>query len=124
MGPSPIALLRAWLAIHTCMAGALNGSQSMSHQSIGSSWTQASSGGCPKHPTWPANPQFVLEVQADGPVNISLRCACVPRLPIGYVVLRQSSRDEGGRKTSSKLRKDELVFKTTWKNPSPFQSFP
>ena len=79
-------------------------------------WDAASSGGCPKNDTWTNNPQFLLLPPAEGGAfSITLRCAAAPKLDIGFVVLRQETKDRAGRKTSSKVRKSELVHKTKWR---------
>ena len=76
-------------------------------------WGPGTSGGCPRVPSWTKNPQYLLTPSAAGNFTISLRCNAQPRLDIGFVVLHQAAA--GGRKTSAKVNKRELVHKTTWK---------
>ena len=84
-------------------------------QSVRGSWGPGTSGGCPRVPSWTKNPQYLLSPSAPGSFTIVLRCNAQPLLDIGFVVLKQQSGDRGGRKTSPKVSKRELVTKTTWK---------
>jgi hypothetical protein len=78
-------------------------------------WSQGSSGGCPRNTSWIENPQFLLLPAAEGTFTITLKCAASPKLDIGFVVLKQDAKDRAGRKTTTKVRKSELVFKTKWR---------
>ena len=82
---------------------------------VRNSWGPGTSGGCPRVPSWTKNPQYLLTPSAPGSFTIVLRCNAQPLLDIGFVVLKQQSGDRGGRKTSPKVSKRELVTKTTWK---------
>ena len=84
-------------------------------QSLRGKWDDGRSGGCPRHETWVSNPQYLLVPAAEGTFTITLKCAASPKLDIGFVVLKQDGKDASGRKTSTKVRKTELVFKTKWK---------
>ena len=79
-------------------------------------WDAKTCGGCPKNANWTENPQFLLLPEAAGTFNITLRCNAAPKLDIGFVVLKQEAKDAAGRKTTSKVRKAELISKTKWKN--------
>ena len=83
--------------------------------SVRGKWDAKTSGGCPRNTTWIDNPQFLLLPPSAGTYSISLRCAASPKLDIGFVVLRQEAKDKAGRKTSTKVRKSELVSKTKWR---------
>ena len=78
-------------------------------------WSQGSCGGCPRNQSWIENPQYLLLPAAEGTFTITLKCAASPKLDIGFVVLKQDAKDRAGRKTTTKVRKSELVFKTKWR---------
>jgi hypothetical protein len=65
-------------------------------------------GGCPKHKTWPQNPQFLL--QPSSPGVFTFRLTCSGTLPVGFVLLKG-----GERRTRSKLDPSELAYRTKWK---------
>lgn len=74
-------------------------------------------GGCPKHDSWPQNPQYRLVPQGaeaqQCEITLSTSSA---KLPIGFVVLRSTASDVGGRKAAAtKLVGKDVVVKTKWK---------
>jgi hypothetical protein len=84
-------------------------------QTVRGKWGPSTSGGCPRNASWVENPQYLLLPANEGTFSVALKCAAAPKLDIGFVVLRQDVRDKAGKKTSTKVRKDELVFKTKWR---------
>ena len=87
----------------------------MPPQTVRGKWTSESSGGCPRNESWTSNPQYLLLPASAGTFSVTLKCAAAPKLDIGFVVLRQDAKDKAGRKTSAKVRKAELEFKTKWR---------
>jgi len=65
-------------------------------------------GGCPKHKSWPQNPQYLLKPSAPG--KFTLRLTCAGTLPIGFVLLKG-----GVRRARAKLEPSELAHRTKWK---------
>ncbi len=65
-------------------------------------------GGCPKHKSWPQNPQYLLRPSAPG--TFSLRLTSGSTVAIGLVALHG-----GERRTRSKLEASEVAHKTKWK---------
>ena len=84
-------------------------------ETVRGKWSDGSCGGCPRNPSWIENPQYLLLPQAEGSFTITLKCQAAPKLDIGFVVLKQDAKDRAGRKTTTKVRKAELVFKTKWR---------
>ena len=73
-------------------------------------------GGCPKHPSWPQNPQYRLIPKGPAGQVCEIKLSCAAKLPIGFVVLRTTAADVGGRKAmASKLASKDVAFKTKWK---------
>ena len=81
-------------------------------------WATGENGGCPKSDSWPQNPQYRLlpggEAGSEASFHIALTCDD-PALAVGFVLLEASPRDGGGRRASPKLRKSEIIHKTTWR---------
>lgn len=75
---------------------------------IGQWLPPAEAGGCPKHKSWPQNPQFLLQPSTPG--IFTLRLTCSGTLPVGFVLLKG-----GERRTRSKLEPSELAHRTKWK---------
>jgi hypothetical protein len=86
-------------------------------KSVRGKWDSKTSGGCPRNESWTDNPQYLLlpSNAEGGEFSVTLRCAAAPKLDIGFVVLRQDAKDRAGRKTTTKVRKAELVDKTKWR---------
>ena len=48
-------------------------------------------------------------------VHNHVKVCSITKLDIGFVVLKQDAKDRAGRKTTTKVRKAELVYKTKWR---------
>ena len=74
-------------------------------------------GGCPKHNSWAQNPQFRLVPKGGPEQTCEITVTCALKLQIGFIVLRTTPTDIGGRKAGpGKLVAKELAFKTPkWK---------
>ena len=70
-------------------------------------------GGCPKHNSWAQNPQFRLVPKGGPEQTCEITVTCALKLQIGFIVLRTTPTDIGGRKAGpGKLVAKELAFKT------------
>ena len=87
-------------------------------QTLAGSWSLPDlAGGCPKHTSWAQNPQFRLVPQGGPDQTCEITLTCALKMQIGFIVLRTTPTDIGGRKAGpGKLVAKELAFKTPkWK---------
>ena len=89
----------------------------MPDRTIQGSWSLPSlAGGCPKHGSWPQNPQYRLVPKGTEAQSCEIKLSCGAKLPIGFVVLRSTASDVGGRKAAAtKLVGKDVVARTKWK---------
>ncbi|KAL1514592.1 hypothetical protein AB1Y20_003686 [Prymnesium parvum] len=82
-------------------------------------WAAGSNGGCPKDPTWINNPQYLILPAPDAEASFTIELhSDEQKLPIGFVVLK-APKDGSGRCVDPKLRKSDVIHKSTWRATSP-----
>ena len=89
----------------------------MCMRTIEGSWSLPNlAGGCPKHASWPQNPQYRLIPKGTEKQSCEIKLSCTAKLPIGFIVLRSTASDVGGRKAmAAKLVSKDVCAKTKWK---------
>ena len=83
--------------------------------SVSGAWTAELSGGCPKHPTWPDNPQYVITPAGATSVTIDLTqlpAAGTNLVPIGIAVLHAQT----GVPLRSPILSKQVVGKSKYKS--------
>ena len=87
----------------------------MPASSVSGAWTAELSGGCPKHPTWPENPQYV--VAPAGATSVTIDLTQLPEagtnlVPIGIAVLHAQT----GVPLRSPILSKQVVGKSKYKS--------
>ena len=85
----------------------------MTQRALAGEWSSPDlSGGCPKHSSWPQNPQYVLTPSHTASFTIDLAQQAESRVPIGIAVLIC----EVGVPLRAKILAKQVVAKTKYKS--------